>query len=491
MAYNPEDVSRIADRVEKKRWWRRDPQVSEELADIIADSIGSVSLFRSADELAWRIECMAAELPLEKREGFANEISTVAKSAGWNEVVDVLKNRVNLKRDLKPARLRTKEIAIYDHAVRTPQSVTSSEDFKGEGRGPVSYWIPTKYDIVRYVNAIVVAHEASGRPGPVKVLDIGGGSGFMSKLLADELALQGVDSEVLVMDPDEKTVQEASGVYKKTSNMRFEVGTSKDALQRYGPKLNPEDQELSNILESRRASLIERGQKELKYIKAALSALEGHVSLKDALKSPFGKRVLGVLNGANISIDQTIEIAREAVADYYNVRFNALDEEILAITDQQEALYDDVDPKHASFDAVFNSWMPEGMDLSRDIRMLSTPAILYARSSFEVTGSYGGGTGPEELGNVSSWGDYRHYKDSVYWRGLAVTAIDDIKYDGTLKSMQKNVSEIRIRSGIDVAEERLTVEDPKEKYQWEASTDPLFGENGVKSIREMSFFSYS
>jgi len=91
-----------------------------------------------------------------------------------------------------------------------------------EGATIVSYWIPRKAEIQRFVEIAKVVHTEGGKP---TVLDVGCGKGFLAYLLAEtgEVNVVGVDPE--------KSLIETSPY--SHPNLQLAVGDSKSAVERY------------------------------------------------------------------------------------------------------------------------------------------------------------------------------------------------------------------------------------------------------------------
>lgn len=148
-------------------------QARKELADFLA----SVS-----DLYEWslrsKIEDAIAHIPMEQRQSFALELALIAEEVGWKEAHKVLSGELNLDREIERAVELRPNVQLYSHTVRRPDSIKHFKDFRKPEGGPVHYWIPRKFDIQRYVRIAQLAHEKSGRTGPVRLLDVGGVQGY-------------------------------------------------------------------------------------------------------------------------------------------------------------------------------------------------------------------------------------------------------------------------------------------------------------------------
>ncbi len=483
MAFNPEKFVAVTSRLEKPE---DHDQAQKELADLMAFIVGAGNLYRLDSYLRDKIEEITAHLPVNKRNFFIQELQQITKQVGWRQVHKIVTGKLNLDREVMRAAGLQDDVEYYSHTVRRPETITHFEDFMNTDGGPTHYWIPRKYDIQRYVQAAKTAHEASARSGPVKILDIGGGSGFLSKLIADELNAQGIESEVVVIDPDADTIQEAQKTFSNTQNLRFEVGTSRDALKRYGPELESEDKELFEIMEKRRIVLLERGREELTLIKATLAAFETCDDPHDVLNSAFGETAEKILKLAMVDSDVDMNTLKNTLADYYDKRRGVLQNELIDIADRQEALYVDVGVHDSKFDVVLNSWMPIGLDFTREIRMLSSPVIIYARERGGATGVEYPSDFPSDLGMESSYGTGFQYEEISSWEGVATSGVSGASRHGCL-GLMANLSEIQILKFLQITEDDLELQEPNDdkKYAWEESLENLIGR---RRMRDRDFY---
>lgn len=474
MGFNPERFIELS--AQLSREGERE-QAREELADFLA----SVS-----DLYEWslkgKIEDALAHIPMEQRQSFASELALIAEEVGWENAHKILSGELNLDREIERAVELRPDVKLYSHTVRRPDGIKHFKDFfKPEG-GPVHYWIPRKFDIRRYVRIAQLAHEKSGRTGPVCLLDVGGGSGFLGKLIADEARMQGLDIEVTVVDPDEKIVAEAKNTFADTVNLKFDVDTAQGALSKYGPELSQAQRKHFDDLENQRQDLIEKGKEEIAQIRAILTALEGVDTPSDILKGPYGQRTERVLRiaGVDISKADTAEQICDALADYYTARREALQEKIQHIRDEQERLYESAGMQQAKVDVVLNSWMPLGLDFTRELRCLNAPAIIYARERGGATGVDYASDSPADLGKESSYklGKFYYQDDGLCWEGVASGAVRSrTEYWGG----SANVSEIVLRKGIHISKNELGKPPPdKDKYHWEKSLEELIGRERVE-----------
>lgn len=485
MALNPERLVELSTQLSHEG---EREQVRKELADFLA---GIIPFYEWT--LRDKIEKALAHVPKERRQEFALELASIAEEVGWKEAHKVLSGELELDRESERAVGSRPDVEFYRHTVQRPQDIQNFKDFfKPEG-GSTHYWIPRKFDIRRYVRIAQLAHERSGRTGPIQVLDVGGGSGFLGKLIADEARAQGMDCEVAVIDPDEKIVAEARSTFADTDNLKFDVGTAVDAVARYGPELPGIKKVRFNGLERQRIELITNGRKELAMIKATLTALEGLEMPSDIVKGPYQDTAKRVLREAGIDVSkgELAEHIRDAVADYYTVRHRTLQETIQRIRDEQEELYRGVGYQKAKVDVVLNSWMPLGLDFTRELRWVNAPAIIYARERGGATGVDYVGDSPADLGKEQSYeaGLFYHRDDNLWWDGIASSVVrsfagsEDFARRFGYFGGAANASDVVLRKGIHIHEAELG-EPPadEEKYPWEKSLEDLIGRDRVDNL---------
>lgn len=486
MPYSPERIMELSGELQKDETREK---ARKELADLLALTVGfEIYSWGARGE----IEDILAQIPVERRRKFLDELQEISKEVGWQVATEVLEGELNLAPELKKEVGLQPDVELYPHTVRHPENIHELKDFFNPEGDPTHYWIPRRFDIQRYVHVARLAHERANRTGPVRILDVGGGSGFIGKLLADEARRQGLDVEVVVVDPDKKTVAEAQGEFSDDSNLFFDVGSAADAVLKYGPELSVEGKGRFTELERQRVELVERGREELKRIKATANALEASTDPSDVILGPFGDQASRVMFDAGIDVQHLgdAKSVRNAVAEHYNTRFKNLNSEIAKIRDEQEHIFAKADPETAKFDAVLNSWMPLGIDFTREIRWLSAPAIIYARERGGATGvDYAGGE-PNDLGKESSYetGNFYDSDWDLSWEGLATSRVRDATggserygYTGGVS----NLSEIQTRKGISIDEKdlaRLPKIADDEKYSWETSLETYVGKQRVDKL---------
>jgi hypothetical protein len=492
MIFNPEMIAGIPEELRSNEGRESAHQKLADLMAIIVGAGGENSFNINESKLREKIEETIALFSAQERCNIIAELRAVTKDVGWQTAHDILAGELDLAKEIEGTVEQRERVKIYGHTVRRPEDIKSFEDFISDKGGPPQYWIPRKYDIQRYIKSAVEAHERSGKSGTIKVLDIGGGSGFLGKLIADEAKNQGLDLEVTVMDPDAETLTKAREVFSDTRNLKFETGTSNQALSMFGPELTAIERDKFDELENKRLELLEVGKEELSYIKAMLVGLEAEDDEEVAgpdilalLSGAFGNRARTILEQSGIALDQLppFEQIRDTVADFYRLRWEFHQREVLSIRDEQEKIYAQKELAQAKVDMVLNSWMPLGLDFTREMRMLNAPAIVFASHSGEATGIKYVSENPVNLGKVRSYDTGNNYKYISEWQGVATTEVSRYKYGYPGSA---NVSEIHFHKGVGILAEELDIPDPSEAegYAWEKS---LIDQIGIERIRKRHF----
>jgi hypothetical protein len=490
MAFSPEKFSGIS---KKLRSEKTRESARQELADVIAVLVGEDREFFDDAQLREKIETTLASFPAEERQNVLSELRKITREAGWKTAHSIVAGAFDLDKEIERTVGQREQIEIYSHTVRRPENIYHFRDFMNPEGGPTHYWIPRKYDIQRYVKTAVEVHRRSGKGGTIRVLDIGGGSGFLGKLIADEARNQGIELEVTVIDPDAKTVTKAKKAFADTQNLKFEIGTSTQALELFGPELTPDEKDKFNELEKRRLEMLEAGKEELSYIKALLVSLEAEsddqTSSPDIsliLSGPFGNRARTILEQSGISLDNlpAIEQLRDTIADFYNTRWEFHQQRILGIRDEQEKIYAGKGPGGARVDVVLNSWMPIGLNFTTEMRMLNAGAIIYAREKGGATGVDYLSEDPVNLGKEVSYGTGDNYDDVSWWGGIATSGVmssERLGYSGNFA----NVSQIHIHKELGISDEELEIPEPEknQQYAWEESLEQYIGPQRIRDRR--------
>lgn len=96
-------------------------------------------------------------------------------------------------------------------------------------------WVPRKLDIARMVEAIKLVEEQKNEEQPLKIVDVAGHSGFLDRLLLDEMDKQsGVhsDTSITVVDPDKIVTNKARRYYKgREERLDFKTETIQENIK--------------------------------------------------------------------------------------------------------------------------------------------------------------------------------------------------------------------------------------------------------------------
>ena len=310
MKFNPEKFIRISRQLHSEEGQESSRQ---ELAEMLAVLVGE---FEDNDVLLTeKIKNIITSFPVEERPSIILELQNITKEAGWRIAHDIVAGALDLDKEIERTIGKREQVRIYKHNVERPENIKHCSDFLNPEGMFVHYWVPLKYDIQRCVKTAVEVHARSGKEGPIKILDVGGGSGFLGKLLADEAKKQGIELEVTVIDPDTETVTQAKEIFSDTDNLKFKIGTSNQALEMFGPELTTEERDMFNELEKKLLETCEAAKEELLHIKALLVSLESESEketespdISSILSSAFGNRVRAILKKNNISLSRLPKI---------------------------------------------------------------------------------------------------------------------------------------------------------------------------------------
>lgn len=483
MRYSSEQMMGFSEELQKEETREK---TRSQLADLLALTVGFESYSWGSD-VSEEIEKVIAKVPEERRAEFLHELKSISEEVGWKVVSKILNDQVRVDQMVKEIE-SSSDVKLYHCAVRRPENLHTLKDFINAEGESANHWVPRRFDIQRYLRVALLAHERSGRSGPMRVLDVGGGSGFMGKLLVDEAMRQGQEIEVVVIDPDKQTVAEARSVFADTPQLSFDEGTATDAVLNYGPALPKEEKERFVHLENQRLQLMEAGRDELKRVKATLNALEGESNLRELLSGPFGKMAGFILADAGVEEKDwgNVEKVRTTLAKHYEERFSDLSVQIAKLRTEQERLMRAADVQTAKFDVVLNSWMPQGIDFTREIRWLAAPAIIYAKDP-DATGVNRQSDLPNNLGKEASYQTGETYVSDprLEWKGMATSSA---RYMGEERDYYRggarNISEIQTRRDVGIVGMRRAVfaDRPiteKDKYPWEASLEAYVGRQRV------------
>lgn len=419
------------------------------------------------------LQKLALEISRSRSASFFEEVVKLLE-----EGVDIVEAQFSFGRERLPASYRTPQ----------PENIRSIFDFRGtvseRQDWVVSWMIPRRIDIQRYLKAAEIVHQQSGRGGPIRVVNVGDGTGFLSKLIADEAERQGLVVEIFSVDPDSSSQQSGQRAYGKTRGLNFVNGSSQEAVKVFAPSLVPKQSETFSSLEITWQKLANLAKRELGYLEAILASLESGRSLSEIKKGSLAKAVMSFESHPdwpNVMSASTEEVLRQ-VAVFYQKRFAEKQAELRQIRDQQEELFFE-QRGEGQVDVVINAWMPKGFDFTRDLRKLSAPIIIYARDWSRHMEDEEGATGnnfepslPYEIGLERSYQTGYHYRQdrSLIWRSFSADDVRFLRRTGDTVDYPHNFSIIQVREDIALSAADLPtiLSDRRLEYPWEKSFPP-------------------
>lgn len=253
-------------------------------------------------------------------------------------------------------------------SIVTPASISTLREFVDSN---AMYWIPAKQDIARILSFAVNLHEAQVAQGlkspdePVRIADVGGGSGFLAKLLSDLARENNLNVEITVADPHVPSIEAARETYAGDPSIRFRAASALEfALENAA-----DDPELARLLSSRSAF--------------ADGAHRSYAELKRELSTyPEDGALAAVLPGSVFNALRTwvgsefgVEIGPED--ERWEIQARAKEALLERLKEHGEAL--EAHSSTPKFDLVINSWMPIGIDFCREVEGCRGAGVLYIR----------------------------------------------------------------------------------------------------------------
>lgn len=322
--------------------------------------------------------------------------------------------------------------------------ILSIENFEQyiKGRWPMQF-IPHKEEVGRILALAKEAHsKRAGRDEltaseHIRIVDIGGSNGALGKLVVDLARENDLEIEYITIDPDEATVQAAREFYRDDPSLKFAPQTVEDYVAILYEN-NPDIKALIDLRKNR----IQEGKRKIKELMVYLEKIESdyfklkepteqHEAIKKhcrVLHEDFGIE----LNPATFSTytDFTEIFEDEYVYDGEEVsgcipyehkyRDKIWEPKIDEITKQINAKLAQMPP---STDLTINSWMPPRIDLTADIQLINSAAILYALERGGATGCQSNVAFPEKptrLGDGESYRQGDNYSSILGWKSHSV-----------------------------------------------------------------------
>lgn len=295
---------------------------------------------------------------------------------------------------------------------------------------PIQF-VPRKEEIGRILALAKQMHEARIKEGgkdnarPIRIADIGGASGALGKMITDLAEENGLEIEYTVVDPDKTSVEAASKFYQDNPRLKFreQRGGDFDAEQyRDNPKIK-------NLLE-RRKEIITEGQRKVVDLQKVIEEI-GKQEDKNTLDKESIRRYLDILR-ENFDIDWSASLADDAKG--FSEKFDDQEDEETQswvplidlyikswrrhVTEITEGLERHIRQAPEHYDLVINSWMPPGVDLTKEVREANGAAILYILERYGATGCRSDSvfpSNPHHVGHEESYNPGTTYKSRLGW----------------------------------------------------------------------------
>lgn len=261
-------------------------------------------------------------------------------------------------------------------------------------------FVPTKQEIGRILALAIHLHKARVARGdakegdPISIVDIGGSSGALGKLVTDLARENGIEVHYTIVDPDTHTVSKAAEFYTDNPSLEFVDAASgeynldqyKDSPELY--QLLQERQDFINQSEVNRKdvmAIIEHVQREI--AKGPLTQ-EKISYYRNLFKHNFGLEIPGDVREWDTFKTFFQGRVEDAIANGWGcpaLRWydNGILSDVARLTQNIERI---IKKQPTRCDLVINSWMPVGVDFTRDVREVNGGGILYAISNSGATG---------------------------------------------------------------------------------------------------------
>ncbi|MBI2411210.1 MAG: hypothetical protein HYV32_04940 [Candidatus Kerfeldbacteria bacterium] len=320
----------------------------------------------------------------------------------------------------------THEILSYAEFENDPKNWLESGDPYQIFENRVIFWVPTNEDIARILAIATGIHQERIRVGekkstdPIEIIDVGGASGALGKLIVDMARENGFNVNYHIVDPDKKQLDSFNRIYKDEAALSYTCATTLDFLQQQ----YAEDTEMLPLLE-KRATLLSIGKAQWKDLGHLSKAVQWSLTQSEVIgENPqeFVQQCRRIIE-ENFHIqlsDEVVDNLREFTDLFTIAKKKAMEKTYKAagfieaspiqeIFKQQHQQFidkvnqeiDDVLKQRASkVDVVINSWMPEGMNFSSDIQAVNAGAVVYAMEINGATGIQSNCEQPRQLFDV-------------------------------------------------------------------------------------------
>ena len=302
-------------------------------------------------------------------------------------------------------------------------------------------FIPKKEDIGRVLALLKHMHETrvhrgeKGETDPLRVVDVGGANGAFGKLLIDLANENGLEIEYTVVDPDSPTVRASSKFYGNDPRFDFKEQSGYDFVaEQYR-----DNHDILNLL-SERNSLIAEGERvrsDLQKVVEEINSLYGKPLSPETVK----KYVQILRDDFGIAVPESLKDNSETFSAEFSDQYGEYgDEPLLAMQDWRnridsvtERLESLISREPAEYDLVINSWMPPGIDLTKEIREVNGAAIFYALECYGSTGCRSDAPYPQKLSYVGYDESYHpggNYRSKIGWVSHSTPQVRTMKHQG-------------------------------------------------------------
>lgn len=286
-------------------------------------------------------------------------------------------------------------------------------------------FVPTKQEIGRILALAMQLHQARVARGdakegdPISIVDIGGSSGALGKLVTDLARENGIEVHYTIVDPDTHTVSKAAEFYTDNPSLEFvDAASGEYNLDQY--KDNPE---MYQLLQERQ-DFINQSAVNRKDVMAIIELVQREIAkgpltqekisyYRKLFKHNFGLEIPGDVHEWDTFKTFFQGRIEDAIANGWGcpaLRWydNGILSHVARLTQNIERI---IKKQPTRCDLVINSWMPVGVDFTRDVREVNGGGILYAISN-------NGATGCPEGETSNSYAYEKSYKpgDNYFYR---------------------------------------------------------------------------
>lgn len=265
-------------------------------------------------------------------------------------------------------------------------------------------FVPTKQEIGRILALAMHLHQSRVRRGdakkddPISIVDIGGSSGALGKLVTDLARECGIEIHYRIVDPDTHTVSKATEFYSDNPYLEFSNTTSWE----YNLDHYSDHPDVYALLQERQ-SYIHQAEKTREDLVAIIKQLQREMAKGELPqeKMSYYRKLFSQNFGIHIPSDMhdsthVWDIFKRFFQGHIGETIDngwgcpamqEYDRQILShITRITQEVERALQRLPTQSDLVINSWMPVGVDFTRDVREAHGGGILYAMSNNGATG---------------------------------------------------------------------------------------------------------